>query len=473
MKRILKFIMCLLFSVSLSCEAQSLFQRYYSGAGDNFQSDIITLPDTGFLVARQTVENRNTFFQLVRLNKQGDTLWTRSDYDSTLSTFYCIVPAGDGNYYIGGTFLPDSLPQYGLVAKINDSGSLLWKKEFKDSVTSVRQITPLKNGDYLLSAVLCNNYYSHGDRQIRVDSLFNIKWAKNLKDYSTPVEVIEEPSGNLLISSLGYGGGSSITFLDSTGNSTIGAYPTRYIYRSAHKKNAFWKSNDTLVSILTYWPGLPNQNIKANYVLSELRQNGQALPFKEIGDSLFDFVTMIERLPNKNFVVCGKRVKNFFESEMVVVLLDSSYHTIWERSFHNYPIECAITIKITPDNRIIVLGTYDTYFHSLHGFSITAMDSLGNIIGIENVNSSKKPNWTVFPNPASNEIQFNYPTEIWSEENFCLTIYNSIGGIVLTKEIQKPTSRVSIQKLIPGNYFFKIENTSSKYFANGKFIVEK
>lgn len=462
-----------MFETSLTCSAQSLFQRYYSGANDNFQSDIVILPDSGFLLARQTIETRNTFFQLIRLNKQGDTLWMRSDYDTTLSTFYCIVPAGDGNYYIGGTFLPDSLPQYGVVAKINDSGSLLWKKEYNDSVTTIRQITPLKNGDFMLSAVLCNNSYSKGERQVRVDSLFNIKWAKNLKDYSTPVEVIEEPSGNLLISSISYGGGSSITFLDSTGNSTIGMYPTCSIYRSAHKKNAFWKSKDTLVSILTYWPGLPNQNTQAEYILTDIKQNGQSLPFKVIKDSLFDFVTMIERLPNKNFIVCGKRVKNFYESEMVVVLLDSLYHTLWERSIHNFPIECAIATKVTPDNRIIVLGTYDTYFHTLHGFSITAMDSTGNIIGIQKTYANSQQNWTVYPNPAVDEIQFDFFGEIRSEEKLYLTIYNSIGRMIFTKEIQKPSSRVSTQTLISGYYFFKIENISGKNFASGKFIVEK
>ncbi|MBL0048161.1 MAG: T9SS type A sorting domain-containing protein [Bacteroidetes bacterium] len=473
MKDIVKFIFCFLFSASLNCESQSLFQRYYSGASDNFQSDIVALSDSGFLLARQAIENRSAFFQLIRLNQQGDTLWTKSDYDTILSTFYCIVPAGNGNYYIGGTFLPDSLPQYGVVAKINDSGNLLWKKEFKDSVTTIRQITLLKDGDLLLSSVFCKNPYSPRERNIRVDSLFNIKWAKNLGEYNTPAEVKEEINGNLLISSIRYGGGSSISFLDSNGNSTIGIYPTCYVYRSAFKKNAFWKNNDTLISILTYWPGLPNQNTQAEYILTEINQNGQPLPFKVINDSLFDFVTMIERLPNKNFVVCGKRIKNFFESEMVVVLLDSLYHTIWERSIHNYPIECAIATKVTQDNRIILLGSYDTYFHTLHGFSITAIDSTGNIIGIQNTYANNQQNWMVFPNPAVDEIQFQFLGEILQQDKLCLTIYNSIGQLVHTKEIQKLSSKVSTQKLNSGYYFFKIESISGKHFASGKFSVEK
>lgn len=474
MKRILVYLLFFLHFTSFRVCGQSLFQHYYEGHCDNFQSEIIVLPDSSILLVRQVMEERNTFFQLIKLNNYGDTLWTRSNYDTTLTVFYCITPADAGNYYIGGTFIPDSLPQYGVVAKINSSGNILWKKVMKDSVTTIKQITHLMNGDFLLGATYSPYYYNLNLMEIRTDGYFNKKWLKRIGgSYDSPSEVLEENNGNLLITTIGHGGGSSIIFFDSSGQSTVGIYQQRHLYGSAKRKNAVWKTNDTLISSLTHFSTWPDKYYKSQYWSANLSVSGLSTSQVVVNDSLLDFVNTIQRLPNKNFIVCGKKIKNLYESEMVVVMLDSLYHTVWSRTIHNYPIECAIATKITSDNRILVLGMYDTYFHTLHGFSITAMDSTGNIIGIQKMYANNQQNWTVYPNPAVDEIQFDLLGEIRSEGKLWLTIYNSIGRMVFTKEIQKTSSRVSTQTLSSGYYFFKIENISGKNFASGKFIVEK
>jgi ligand-binding sensor domain-containing protein len=84
------------------------------------------------------------------------------------------------------------------------------------------------------------------------------------------------------------------------------------------------------------------------------------------------------------------------------------------------------------------------------------------------VNEIAKESVNIFPNPANNSITFN--TGMYS--GFQLTIFNSIGQIVLQKQLINSITTLNIQYFKQGIYYYQLINDKGKEMR-GKVIISK
>jgi hypothetical protein len=78
----------------------------------------------------------------------------------------------------------------------------------------------------------------------------------------------------------------------------------------------------------------------------------------------------------------------------------------------------------------------------------------------------KENDFTVFPNPASQELFVNSENESGTIE-----LYNIIGQTVLLQTVLKGKTTIHIEKLITGSYFYKIRSANGSVIKTGKLIV--
>lgn len=113
--------------LTLSCFAQNNFQAYFSipGAGTIVEESAINrLPDGGFIIAASfSVSSTNCHQLLIRLNSNGDTLWTKDYSDGSTVSLPTVIPISTGGFL----FAFKHEPSNGLmVVRTDDNGNKIW-----------------------------------------------------------------------------------------------------------------------------------------------------------------------------------------------------------------------------------------------------------------------------------------------------------------------------------------------------------
>jgi hypothetical protein len=126
-------------------------------------------------------------------------------------------------------------------------------------------------------------------------------------------------------------------------------------------------------------------------------------------------------------------------------------------------------IMNTPNGAKLLLFNYNTnnFFQNtyIYGLCGTLPD---NITEINQSNDFVK----VFPNPTSNQINFEITAPSHSDE-YELTIFNAAFQSIKTNSIKGETKiNLDVQPLSSGTYFYSLQN-KNKVFQTGKFVITK
>lgn len=121
-----------LFMVRLDANGDSLWTKTYGGPYSDYGYGVVQTADDGFaLTGTYSVSSTaNTDLWLLRTNPLGDTLWTRRfDFHGNLDRGDQIVLVPDGGFAIGGRTWLGAQPQL-VVVRTDSSGNPLWSREF-------------------------------------------------------------------------------------------------------------------------------------------------------------------------------------------------------------------------------------------------------------------------------------------------------------------------------------------------------
>lgn len=153
--------------IKLNASGDKEWRRYFGGTNNDRSYDALETSDGGFLMIGSSesddydiIDSKGSYdFWAVRLSSSGDKLWTKSFGGSEIDIGFAITHSGDGNYILAG----DSRSTDGditnprgnadtWIVKFNDNGDLIWQKSYGgDQFESGRSISPLQNGNYLVS----------------------------------------------------------------------------------------------------------------------------------------------------------------------------------------------------------------------------------------------------------------------------------------------------------------------------------
>ncbi len=211
--------------IKLDASGNYIWRRYFGGSNNDRSYDVIQTTDSGFLLVGSSesddfdiTDDKGSYdFWVVKVSKDGDTLWTKSYGGSEIENGRGLTQTQDGNYLFVGDTRSTDQDVTGLkgnadawVIKFNgDNGNLIWQKTFGGSeFDSASDIQKLTNGNF----AICGNSRSSNDDLTNnngqndawlfiIDPNGTLKFQKNIGgsalDFSS--QVIEMSNNELII----------------------------------------------------------------------------------------------------------------------------------------------------------------------------------------------------------------------------------------------------------------------------------
>ena len=190
------------YAAKLTMDGDTIWTRNYGGMDWDFCRQLVSLPDGGFAVFGQTFSYGagDGDFYLLRLNSDGDTLWTKTYGGPGLESGESIALASDGGFYLGGYTASFGAGMHDIyVVRTNSDGDTLWTKTFggpEDDFGYAIAVTP-DNG-YVVAGGTYNNTPGKSDFTI-IKEEGTQQWVRNSSYFGDNfwLDVIVEPIGNI------------------------------------------------------------------------------------------------------------------------------------------------------------------------------------------------------------------------------------------------------------------------------------
>jgi len=159
--------------IKLNSDGDSLWTKCYGGSSDEIASSIIQINDDGYIMAGFAVSTDGDVHGnhgerdawLVKLNSDGDTLWTKCFGGSYLDKAGSIIQTNDDGYLVSVETDSDDGDIHGYhggndiwLIKINSDGDSLWTKCYGGSLSEeARSIIQTMDGQSVLAAYTSSN----------------------------------------------------------------------------------------------------------------------------------------------------------------------------------------------------------------------------------------------------------------------------------------------------------------------------
>jgi hypothetical protein len=144
--------------VKMRSNGDSLWSRSYDIPGDDGINAICQTPDGGYLVGGYAWYNSSGNQALImKLNANGDSIWSRAYGGENGSTILAICPIEEGGYLLAGTTYPNTTSSWVFwFFKINESGDTLWCRSYEQQHSSSKCFSAYQTSDggFILGGLL-------------------------------------------------------------------------------------------------------------------------------------------------------------------------------------------------------------------------------------------------------------------------------------------------------------------------------
>lgn len=414
-----------------------LWQKTFGGINiDQFYS-IKETSDSGFVMAGFTNSEGNGGYDMyvVKTDKNGDSLWTKSFGGTNWDFAYSVEQTSDGGYIIAGatySYGNGNTDMY--LVKTDADGDTLWTKSFGGAnVDEARSVKQLNDGGFVLTGS-SKSYDADGDfYTIRTNSLGDTLWTNKFggAEEDAAFDILESITGELII------GGKT----KSLGNGNFDGLIIKL------------SPSGLLTSVVNYG-GTDDDGLNAIAESStgRLAMVGYTYSFSSgIGTS--DYLLYIENPFN-------------------------GFHS---GTFGGFKLEKAYSISNTKDNGYIICGNTSSYSNLEHIYLIKTDSngvSSGSVINfvtdINNNTLKSNGNFNIFPNPAADNLFLNFDfLSPHGNLSYQVTITDVLGRLKL-QELNCSSAAgpffMDVSGLLSGVYFINIENNFFSY--NQKIIIQ-
>jgi len=180
--------------------------KKYGGNDWDFVYDLTITYDSGFVFCGETYNNtagQSDVF-VVRTNKNGDTLWTKTIGGNLIDKGNSIIETSDSSIVIAGltNTTTDSTQAY--IIKVSKTGQLLWDSAYGggNGYDMANSVIETANGEYVIAGTT-TSYNTNNDKDFylaRTDNNGTLIWQSNFGNPGEEeiFEVYEDNIGNLI-----------------------------------------------------------------------------------------------------------------------------------------------------------------------------------------------------------------------------------------------------------------------------------
>lgn len=391
---------------------------------------------------------------IISIDKDGGFLWDKLVITSGYDRFNEIIATSDSNYLIGG-----ELNGLAWLVKMNENGDTLWTKSYGNSLGAITSLQELSSTNIIISG----NTVSSSDYNfyiLETNQNGDTIWTHKYK-FDTPMSPWYESSRCIRQT---YDGG----FILSTGG--IGGYgePFSFIVKTDHTGDTLWTINcsndlnlysssfpDILVDSDTlYFIGVGSiDTIWQDVILIKMKSDGEVLWIKSCGE----YTNNLEKgysgvfSENGNILIAGK-ASTTSGDHIYILEIDKNGNLIWDKTYGGMEMShTALSIGNTLEDNYIIAG----YRYPAVDFFVLKLGespSQINPLVAQNENSLR-----IIPNPVKSEATINFI--VFEKDIYTISVFDMKGNKIETL-VEK--------ELAPSSYKFPL---NAGDLSNGVYII--
>ena len=345
--------------------AQTTFEKWYGGDYKDEGSSVIQTADSCYLVAGDIRYASNyTDAYLLKLDENGDTIWTRRYGGNNYDFAYSVIQTTDGNYVLVGRTWSYGAGWFdAYLIKTNQNGDTLWTKTYggsgKDGGGSVKQTT---DGGYIFTG-----QYNYTDVYlVKTDGDGDLIWSKTYGGSGTDggMDVIQTADSCYLVVGLTKSFGPN----PSTGNI--------YVIKTKQNGDTVWTR--VIGDNAEDYPRSICEAIDGGYIIAGFTQshgaggrdvylvkidaNGDTVWTKTYGGTGQDVAYSIARVGVQGYIIIGQTDSyGAGNSDVWVIRTDVNGDTLWTRTYGGNQDDYASSVARTVDGGYILTGRTDSY----------------------------------------------------------------------------------------------------------------
>lgn len=500
--------------VRVDSAGTKLWDKRFGGTNNDQLYSICCTPDGGYLAGGyswsqlsgdKTQPNcgASTFcdFWIVKIDRAGNKQWDKRYGGSANDELYCLQPADDGGYMLGGyswsgisgdktqnNWGPSYTSDYWLV-KIDSLGNIQWDKDFGgvQREDEFGTISRTKHGGYLLGGSSYSDISGNKSENnlgleqtwiIKIDSTGNKQWDKTIFTSGHDETGLAIPTMDGCYAIANYTNGGT------------GGYKTQANRDTSLLTYDYWisKFRDT-----TFRPN-------ANYLTRDQSLcMGACIDFVNLSQGYNSYrwffqgaIPSVDSSANPQHI-CYHAAGNY-DVSMVAVNNNNSDTIVFSNYIRVYPSPLPFEISHTgnalfaPQNFVsyqwyylhqLISGATDYFYVPLqtgdYSVSVTDSNSCGAFAEIPNVKvgmdvqPGNSFQFEIFPNPAT-DILYVFVSLSSSLPDADLEISNALGERLMTGKIKEERTSITIKNLSPGIYFIDVMNADNRWIK--KFIKQ-
>jgi hypothetical protein len=274
-------------------------------------SGIVETEDHNFLICGRTLRNHSislTDAILIKINSEGDTLWTKTygyQYDDYGMQ---IIRTKDENYLISGyteSGAKDGLPDIYLI-KVNPNGDTLWTSIYRDPKQEVSyHLLETKNGEFLITGTNEDNDNGRELYLLKVSSGGEKLWDKKFGPvWKWGYCTLELSNGDLITCGLHGSGGRSQVLLLKTDH--LGNKYWEKEYGEIELSDCGYSIKQNSDNSFTITGSAYSLNTtKQDVILLKVDQSGSLIWLKKFGGANFDWGYNLIKDNNDDNIITG------------------------------------------------------------------------------------------------------------------------------------------------------------------------
>jgi hypothetical protein len=479
-------ILIIILGIPAGSLPQKTFEKTFGGPYYDAGNSVLQTQDNGYLIigtSRYYNPNVNSLY-LVKTDIYGDTIWTKVyGGDANTSGTFIQVTSDSGYIVLGATNSYGAGSEDVYLLKINTDGDTLWTKTFGgpgiDYGHCVRQT---EDQGYIIAGH--TNSYGSGLNDIyliKTDILGDTLWTKSIggSDYEWCKNIQQTSDmGYILVGDTKSSGkGDNDVYLIKTDASGDTMWTRTYGGSNYDRGYSLVQTPEGyIIAAGTESFGAGKRDL---YIIGT-NSAGDTLWTKILGGPEYDNASFIQKTDDGNYIIAGE-TGSFGDTEidLFLVKIDPAGNVLWTRTFGGAGYDRGSCVQQTNDGGYIITGS--SYSYSVQDDSdiyLVKTDSGGYLTQIAD---DRWPDRLLdfklagnFPNPFREATTFSY--QVFQPSRIKLEIFALDGSLLMQIFDKYHLSGEYQVKWHPGNlddgcYFYRLRSNADE--ITGKMILTR
>jgi hypothetical protein len=456
--------------------------RTYGGAGDDVGYCVQETSDAGYVVSGYCEAGR---LWLLKIDEEGDTLWTTNLFDEPGGKVYSVQQTSDGGYIVTGYLAITFDGKYHLcLFKTDASGNTLWSRwdsdwfSEPDSTGGVGlSVQETFDGGYIITGYR-SHWYEYVDDLwlIKTDSLGSLLWTRT---YGGEAEdcghcVRQTADGGYIIS--GYSESLNSLWILKTDE----AGDTMWTQSSPFWINGkgYYVQETSDGGYIVTGSVAPMYDGKDHLILIKTDSDGDTLLTRLDTEWLPSgggaVGHCVQETPDEDYIITGCTSEQIgVINDLVLIKTDEAGDTLWTRIYGGEEADVGYSLDQTSEGGFIITGATKSFGAGEYDLWLLKTDANGDTLSVVEKPVDEASNWHILI-PIGNEIVLRYSN---CPQGFHASVFDASGRKVdelhspdasgtitwpvtpVTRPVTRPVTPITHHS--PGVYFIRLSSERS------------